>query len=109
MRKSVERGDVFLRDQEVHRDHVAVGGRLADDARRHRLGLRGSLDRLGRPERRVAAAFGFKHERRLASFGAGDVGLPHAFGLKDHSALLALGLHLPAHRVHEVLWAARCP
>jgi len=99
----VQRGDVFLRDQEVHRDHVAVGGRLADDARGHSLGLSGTLDRLGRTERCVATAFGLKHERRFASFRPGDVGLPHAFGLEDHRALLALGLHLPAHRVHDVL------
>ncbi len=103
LRERVERGDVFLRDQEVHRNHVAVGGRLADHPRRHRVGLSGSLDRLGGPERGIAPAFRFEHERRLASFGAGDVGLAHAFSLEDHGALFTLGLHLPAHRLHEVL------
>ena len=50
----VERGDIFLGDQEVDRDHVARGGRLADETRRVRLGLGGALERLRGAEGGVA-------------------------------------------------------
>ena len=80
-----------------------MGGRFAHHPRRQRLGLGGALARLGVAERRFLAPFRLQHDRGLAPLGAGDVGLAHALGLEDHRALLALGLHLPAHRLDEVL------
>ena len=80
-----------------------MGGRFAHHARRQRLGLGGALARLGVAERGFLAPFRLQHDRRLAALGAGDVGLAHALGLEDHRAFLALRLHLPAHRLDEVL------
>ena len=39
----------------------------------------------------------------LLALGLEDRGLTHAFRFQDHRALLALGLHLPGHRVDDVL------
>ena len=69
----MKRGDVFLGDQEIDRDHVAGRGRRADELRRSRLGLGGALDRLRRTEGGVAPALRLEDEGGLAPFGAGDV------------------------------------
>jgi hypothetical protein len=40
--------------------------------------------------------------RPASALGAQDLGGARAFGLEDVGALLALGLHLAAHRVDDV-------
>ena len=49
-----------------------------------------------------AAAFGLEDLRLLGALRLQDGGLPLSFGLEDFGALLALGLHLTAHRLHEI-------
>lgn len=44
-----------------------------------------------------------QHLRLLHAFGLQNCRLPLALCFEDHSALLALDLHLPAHRLDKIL------
>ena len=53
--------------------------------------------------RASAGAFGLQHGRLLLALGLEYRRLPEALGLENVGALVALGFHLPAHRVDQVL------
>ena len=106
LRERLERPHIFVGDQMVGRPRRSPtppsptadetgGGHLRFRRARSR-GFRGA-------ERGLPLALRFEHDRRLPPLGARDVRLPRALGFKDHRALLALGLHLPRHRVDEIL------
>ena len=73
------------------------------------LGGGGALARLGVAERGLAAAFRLEDLRLLRTLGLEDRRLPLAFSRENLGALVALRLHLPAHRLDQILAAVRCP
>ena len=100
--KLFQRLRVALRDEVVDRLDVALGDRLGDDLGRARLGLGRALARLGVAEGGFAAALGLQDQRLLLALGLQDLRGAQALRLEDLGALVALGLHLPAHRVDDV-------
>src|SRR3546814_19871263 len=79
----------------------------AGDGFGHQLGRLGlclglTLARLGVAERGFAPALGLQYLALLLALGAQDFRRPHPFGLENVGALLALGLHLPRHRVRNI-------
>ncbi|PAV66231.1 hypothetical protein WR25_24882 [Diploscapter pachys] len=96
-RELADRLDIFLRDEIVDRLRPALLDRLRHDARRFRLGLRCPFARFGIAIGRLTPSLGFEDPRLLLAFCPQDFRSARALGLQDVGALLALGLHLPAH------------
>ncbi len=94
--------EIFLGDEVIQRRDVAARDGFRHHLGRLRFGLRQTLARLGVAEGGFAAAFGFEDLRLLGALGAQDRRLALAFGGENLGALLALGLHLPAHGLDQI-------
>jgi hypothetical protein len=70
--------------------------------RRLGLGLGQAFACLGLAEGGFLLALGFEDHRLLLALGLQDRGLAEALRLEHVGALLALGLHLPRHRIDQV-------
>src|SRR6266849_265837 len=97
-----EGAQVLVGDEVVYRSDLALGDRLAHDFSGHGLGRGGALACLGVTKRGFTAAFGLENLSLFGALGPENRGLPLAFRGQYFSTLLALGLHLPAHRLDEV-------
>src|SRR5262249_59140742 len=93
-----EGAQVFIGDEIVYGSDLTLGDRVADELSGLGLGRSGALACLGVSEGRLTAAFSLENLRLLGALGPQDRGLPVAFRGQYFSALVALGLHLPAHR-----------
>ncbi len=93
---------VFIGDEVVDRRDVAIRDRGTHHLGRLGLGLHQTLAHLGVPERGLLSTFGFEDLRLLLAFSLQDCPLAQTLSLQDLGALLALRLHLAAHRLHQV-------
>src|SRR6185437_1251866 len=100
--EAFQRLDIVVGYEIVDRLHAARGDRVGHHLRCLGFGFGGALARLRIAERRLAAAFGLEDLRLLEALGGEDGGLPLTLRLENGRTLLALGLHLPAHRLHQV-------
>src|SRR5205807_4921081 len=90
-------------DEIVDRLRAAAFNGVADRFGRIRLRLGGAFARFSFAEGRFASALGREDRALLLALGTENRGLTGAFGFEDHSAFLAFGLHLPGHRVDDIL------
>ena len=98
--------DVLLRDEIVDRLR-ALAAIACETIAWRGLGLRQALPRAS-ASRKADSFWPSTEDRRLLSPSALRIGLAEPFGVEDRGALVALSLHLPAHRIDEVGSAARC-
>src|SRR5215831_12593413 len=103
MRDLREGAQILVSDEIVDRGDFALGDRLAYDFGGLGLGRGGTLARFGVAEGGLAAAFGLQNHPLLGALRPEDRGLALAFRGQYFGTLLALGLHLPAHRLDKVL------